>query len=431
MKFILSIILVFTILIGFHIVENNESITNENNESITKDADKDVLLQDITNISTERSYGTEGSYIVKDYISKQLADYGYELKYQEFDIYEQDPNIFYSGITSDFFNFNPHNSDRFGSGSNIIAYSDNINKDKRTLYLTAHYDSTVDTSGVIDNATGSAAILEVARLVKNLTLDVNVVFVWFDAEEYFRLGSRNFINSFTEEELSNILGVINVDMVGELNADNIKIHTTDGRNNILSLYLSNNFDMSSINSSSDEFPFYKYSIPAITLTDEMSNPYLSRESAENQLENIDINIICNLVNELTCFINEFNVDTYYKFKSEQDISISINDEQFNSLSKFTLGEVKENIVSDSYTSERIYFYNYNNDSIVIKSEPTNINLDTLIVNYDILDEMNNIYYKFKDNDELSIIKPGKIIAVNSTLSDEELLDILKSYIYIF
>src|SRR5260370_31937763 len=62
------------------------------------------------------------------------------------------------------------------------------------LLLAAHYDSTPDTPGADDNASGVAALLECARLVAPRALPAGIEFVGFDLEELqaatYRVGSR-------------------------------------------------------------------------------------------------------------------------------------------------------------------------------------------------------------------------------------------------
>ncbi|UXZ09237.1 Zn-dependent exopeptidase M28 [Clostridium perfringens] len=71
---------------------------------------------------------------------------------------------------------------------------------KKTLYLSAHYDSTDYTTGVIDNATGCVVLLELAKVLQNFEGDINIKFLFLDAEEYFRYGSKYFVSKLSDEE---------------------------------------------------------------------------------------------------------------------------------------------------------------------------------------------------------------------------------------
>ena len=54
----------------------------------------------------------------------------------------------------------------------------NFDKNKKTLYLTAHYDSTSDTIGIVDNASGSATLLELARVLSDYNDEFNIGIVF-------------------------------------------------------------------------------------------------------------------------------------------------------------------------------------------------------------------------------------------------------------
>lgn len=91
-------------------------------------------------------------------------------------------------------------------------------KDPQTIIIGAHFDS-VSCPGANDNASGTATILEVAKLlsqpeIKN-KLQYNVRFVAFGAEEIGLIGSDEYVTQLVESgEAKNIAGMINLDMVG-------------------------------------------------------------------------------------------------------------------------------------------------------------------------------------------------------------------------
>ena len=77
-------------------------------------------------------------------------------------------------------------------------------KPSRTIVVGAHYDSWIDTPGANDNATGTAAAMELARLLGNLgSADTRLIVVLFTNEEnpYFGTrdwGSRRFAEMLAE-----------------------------------------------------------------------------------------------------------------------------------------------------------------------------------------------------------------------------------------
>ena len=77
-----------------------------------------------------------------------------------------------------------------------------------------HYDSVPTTGGSDDNASGSAAVLETARLVMARRISGAHCFVLFGAEEFGLFGSRDFVANLSDTELNSLRAMINLDVVG-------------------------------------------------------------------------------------------------------------------------------------------------------------------------------------------------------------------------
>ncbi len=88
-------------------------------------------------------------------------------------------------------------------------------KERPIILLTAHFDST-DGPGADDNASGVAALLELARIVKERPVQTNVEFVFFNCEERGTVGSRHLSNEYKDRHWP-IDCVINVDTIGTWN----------------------------------------------------------------------------------------------------------------------------------------------------------------------------------------------------------------------
>ena len=116
------------------------------------------------------------------------------------------------------------------TGRNVIGYIDN--GAARTVVLGAHYDhlgygednnSMLRTgeklihNGADDNASGTAALIELARILKNAKQkNNNYLFIAFSAEELGLNGSKFFTENPTID-FKNINYMINMDMIGRLN----------------------------------------------------------------------------------------------------------------------------------------------------------------------------------------------------------------------
>jgi len=135
-------------------------------------------------------------------------------------------NAAYLGI-----NFQITLGDKKRTGHNVIGYFDN--GAAHTIILGAHYDhlgygednNTLDPgnheihNGADDNASGTASILELAKMLKNSKLKKNnYLFVCFSGEELGLLGSKYF-TEHPSVDLDKVDYMINLDMVGRLNDD--------------------------------------------------------------------------------------------------------------------------------------------------------------------------------------------------------------------
>ncbi|MBZ0290609.1 MAG: Zn-dependent exopeptidase M28, partial [Anaerolineae bacterium] len=86
------------------------------------------------------------------------------------------------------------------------------NKRPERIVICAHYDTKFDTPGAIDNGSGTAALLSLARILSKSELDISLEFVAFNDEEYFSQGDTVYANA---SDFSNILAAINLDGIGQ------------------------------------------------------------------------------------------------------------------------------------------------------------------------------------------------------------------------
>ena len=91
----------------------------------------------------------------------------------------------------------PHRADY-----NLIADSPGGDKN-HTVVVDAHLDA-IYGAGMLDNASGSATILEIAQLLKNVNPTNHLRFIWFGGEELGLLGSQYYVGNLTSTERSHI-----------------------------------------------------------------------------------------------------------------------------------------------------------------------------------------------------------------------------------
>lgn len=164
-----------------------------------------------------RATGSSGSAVARDYIEERFVEYGIEKRGI---LYEQE------------FEFNTVASDGKGhlghppvkmKGYNIIGEIKSTNGSREYIIIGAHYDHLGEIKGKIypgadDNASGVAAMLELARMFSRMKDDgkeigANLIFVAFDGKEQSMAGSRHFVNRLRIHN-NNIKCMINIDQIG-------------------------------------------------------------------------------------------------------------------------------------------------------------------------------------------------------------------------
>jgi hypothetical protein len=196
---------------------------------ITDKEIKTGLEKDITFLADDklegRAIGTEGEKLAADYIAKAFEGFGLIPKGN--DGYFQ------------LFNVNkpasPHEQAVIGedgdgiTGRNVVGFVDN--NAGSTVIIGAHFDhlgygsagslyrgEPAIHNGADDNASGTAAIMQLARIMKSKGKDKNYLFIAFSGEENGLWGSNYFSKNATVE-LGKVDYMINLDMVGRMNEE--------------------------------------------------------------------------------------------------------------------------------------------------------------------------------------------------------------------
>ncbi len=86
------------------------------------------------------------------------------------------------------------------------------------VVIGGHYDSVPAVEGADDNATGTAGVFELARVVAARGLPGSYCFVAFGAEEFGLYGSQSFVDGLTDAELNGVRAMLNLDVIGTSSA---------------------------------------------------------------------------------------------------------------------------------------------------------------------------------------------------------------------
>jgi hypothetical protein len=124
-----------------------------------------------------------------EYISETLRSFGYEPELQWFSPSE--------GVET----------------ANVIARLEGTTHPEVVYILSSHFDSVLDSPGADDNSSGTAVLLEAARVLAQNPQPATIIFASLTAEESGLLGAREFVRVAGEEGLR-VYGVINNDMMG-------------------------------------------------------------------------------------------------------------------------------------------------------------------------------------------------------------------------
>lgn len=164
--------------------------------------------------------------------------------------------------------------------NNVTAFIEGRNPSAPPIVLSAHFDH-IGTdlagnvySGALDNASGTAFLLEMSKYIKSLGKpERNIIFIGFNAEEFGCLGSKAFVDKYK----NNLKGstVLNFDMIGSNNPVPLYIMggKKDTENASLIKEISSICSKSKINfnylfeDASDHEYFRKQNIDALTLSD--------------------------------------------------------------------------------------------------------------------------------------------------------------------
>lgn len=276
-----------------------------------------------------RLTGSAGAENAAAYIAKNLKSLGLKTETQNFD---------YS------VKMNPHEdtSSQKVIGKNVIGYLDN--KAAKTIVIGAHYDhlglnehhnsTQVNSEGQIhngadDNASGTAAVMELARIfAKNKkTEKANYVFALFSGEEDGLMGSKKFAEN-VKEKYPNVISMINLDMVGRMNKDKDLTVGGVGTSPLFPEMIKKlkpagvniAVDSSGVGPS-DHTSFYLKDIPVLFMFTGTHGDYHKPSDDEDKINYRGVNLITNYVYNIANVLAEENTVPFTKTKIQQSKAV--------------------------------------------------------------------------------------------------------------
>ena len=117
-----------------------------------------------------------------------------------------------------------------GKTANVVATLRGTVNPELVYVVSSHFDSVAVGPGADDDTSGTAALLEAARMLSKTPMPATIVFASFTGEEAGLLGSREFVRLAAQNKW-NIAGALNNDMIGWA-ADSAQINNTIRYSNV-------------------------------------------------------------------------------------------------------------------------------------------------------------------------------------------------------
>ncbi len=314
------------ILLTFILLNCSEKAPYDPIKQITKDIS--ILASDSL---MGREVGTEGEKMAADYISSQLEKAGLSPKgtdgfYQSFFVKDSD---------------NPHEQAQVGvtedsagiTGYNVLGLIDNPGDE--IIVIGAHYDhlgfGTFSSlhrgekavhNGADDNASGVAAMLHLARILKTQKLNRDILFIGMSGEEKGLWGSNYFAKNPTID-LSKVNYMINMDMVGRFDQEKGLAVNGTGTSPIWNWMLDNsNTDSLKLIKSesgvgpSDHTSFYLQDIPVLHFFSGQHEDYHKPGDDAEKINEAGILKIASLIERIVIDLDDEEKIAFTKTKDE-------------------------------------------------------------------------------------------------------------------
>ncbi len=171
--------------------------------------------------------------------------------------------------------------------TNVVGYLPGTTNPGRTILFTAHYDHIGTRGGLIcpgadDNASGSAAVLQLAAWLKAHPPAHTVVFCLFDGEEAGLYGSQGFVATPPAAlPLASIDVVLNLDMIAQGTQGRIFVggtsFTAPLKPHVVAAFGASKVravpDFENYDNASDQYPFMQRDIPFLFFCVGDDDPY--------------------------------------------------------------------------------------------------------------------------------------------------------------
>lgn len=124
---------------------------------------------------------------------------------------------------------------RYETSQNVVATrapSGEADESRPIVVFSGHYDSVSMSPGANDNGSGTAGVLELARLLAEVPLAADARFLACGGEEGGLVGARYYVANLTDSERERVVANFNMDMIATAGPDQttLFVNTLDGEN---------------------------------------------------------------------------------------------------------------------------------------------------------------------------------------------------------
>lgn len=148
------------------------------------------LLKTFNSAFSKRQAGTNSEKMAAQYIENQLDSFGYDAIQENF-------------------TYTTSKGDK--NSQNVVATKKAKTDNAKDIIIGAHYDSVTAGTGADDNASGVAVMLDCAKYISQVDADYDVIFIAFGAEEVGLKGSKVYVSTLSEQQISEVELYVNLD----------------------------------------------------------------------------------------------------------------------------------------------------------------------------------------------------------------------------
>jgi hypothetical protein len=290
----------------------------------------ELLKKDVTYLADDklegRETGTAGSEAAAEYIAKRFMEAGLQPKGDNgtfFQVFNQKPKGVHGETLSD--------TVKEVSVKNVLGYIGNGSA--TTIVIGAHYDhlgygdeGSLNTgtkaihNGADDNASGTAALLQLAKSLNEKHKNNNYLFIAFSGEEKGLWGS-NYYSKNSTIPISTVNYMINMDMVGRLAENKLAIYGTGTSpvwNELLKKVIPDSIKLTKTESGvgpSDHTSFYLKDIPVLHF---FTGQHADYHKPSDDVDKINFNGMVTVIDFIEKVVAELNDDGKLAFTKTKE-----------------------------------------------------------------------------------------------------------------